>query len=210
MEEMKGDGIISKINGVSIPRDMYISTSPNKKIVVHACHSSFNYSKSFTLRQYFCLNEVPMDLEEIIAWVELMNDCGFKCDLVFEDRKWDGNPPYQPEKKFDFYIEYSGSNYISIAHWRVGFTAIRMLNYSRMQGLSGVPKKALSLYKTEGYEDAYFALTSAFKGMHTTEYGGDHNLIDHNKIRNFTPITRKELEERCECSSDGPNSVSVK
>lgn len=210
--EVVGDAgcIVSQFNGVSIPYSMYISTDRDfEDIRTHNCHSSF-FSGHCHLRQYFAFENVPFTIEEIIAWVELMNNCGFKCDLVFEDTNWKGKN-YDGGKKFDFYIEYKSKDYLTKSHWRIGITTIRMLNYARMVEIFDVPQIALKLYKTEGYEDAYFALTSAFKGKIINHYTGNHNLISETGIRHFTPITRAELEQRCKSKPDGGvNELSVK
>lgn len=199
--------IITEYNGVPLHDKMFLKY--NEVLKPSSCHGSFFNKECAIIKQYIDLSHTPYTLNEIEKWVEFMNDCGFKCKLVEEKDNYKDS--YNGDASFDCYIEYNRKNYISQSHWKIGITAIRMIVYSRTVNLYDIPSKAMELYKTKGYEDAYYTLISLFKGREINNYTGNHNLIDQTKIKKFTPITRKELEENCiKYPNEGVNNLSVK
>lgn len=207
MEKNRDEYVISEVDAVPLRSYMVISPDGGKTFKDIVCHGS--YMTHGNLRQYFSFSHLPYSKEEIISWIDFMNDCGFPCSIVFEETEIE--LVYKDTIKSEFYIAYKSEDYLNSLHWSVGLTAIRMPGFSRIRGLSDVPKEALANYGKAEYADAYFTLLSAFRGKSITFYSGNHSLISEANIKNFIPITRKELEQRCLSGSyTTVNTVSIK
>lgn len=183
---------------------------------VRYCHGSVYSSKTIPVIQYFSFEEVQ-EKEDIELFVEFMNECGFKCELRFEENDFEIYGLPNGKYHSDFNISYNPKDFISLSHWRVGFTAIRSLYYSI---IGDINKEfwtiGLDAAKTwDRKTDAYYHLISSFANLKSKAdynfYVGNHNLISSAMLLKFEPITRKELEENYRNFPTGTvNKVSIK